>query len=88
MALPAGGVHPRPPRGEPVIKVLVSAALCQGHTLCHLQDPDLFTLDDNGYSDVGVRQVPPGSEHRARRGADVCPERAVTLDENDEGNPW
>jgi ferredoxin len=49
--------------------------------MCNAQAPELFTLDDEGYSNVGVREVPPGMEEQARRGMLACPERAITLED-------
>jgi aldehyde dehydrogenase (NAD+) len=63
------------------VKVRVDQAKCEGHALCHGQAPDLFTLDDDGYSDVDVKAVPPGMEEVARGGVLACPERAITLEE-------
>lgn len=63
------------------MRIRVDPAVCQGHALCHSVDPDLFTLDDNGYSDVGMKEVPPGAEDSARRGALTCPERAISVEE-------
>lgn len=63
------------------MKIRVDRAVCQGHALCNAEAPDLLTLDSEGYSDVDVRQVPPGSEEVARRGMLACPERAITIEE-------
>jgi ferredoxin len=58
------------------VKIRVDPAVCTGHALCHAQAPELFTLDDEGYSNVGSREVPAGMEDLA-----VCPERAITIEE-------
>jgi len=63
------------------VKIHVDPQLCQGHALCNAAQPDLFTLDDDGYSNVGVRDVPAGLEEAARRGMLSCPERAITIEE-------
>lgn len=63
------------------MKVRVDRNLCQGQALCNSVAPDLFTLDDDGYSNVGVREVPVGMEDLARRGMLTCPERAITIEE-------
>jgi len=49
--------------------------------LCNAEAPELFTLDDDGYSNVGVKEVPLGMEDIARRGMLACPERAITIEE-------
>jgi ferredoxin len=63
------------------VKIRVDREVCQGHALCNAAAPDLFTLHDDGYSSVGVCEVPPGMEERARRGMLSCPERAITIEE-------
>ena len=63
------------------MRVRVDTELCQGHALCNGAAPDLFTLDANGYSDVGVREVPSGMEDLARRGMLSCPERAISIED-------
>jgi ferredoxin len=62
------------------MRIRVDPELCQGHALCNAAAPDLFTLDENGYSDVGVREVPAEMENLARRGMLSCPERAITIE--------
>jgi ferredoxin len=62
------------------MKVRVDQEVCQGHALCHSVSAELFTLDDDGYSNVGEREVPPGMEDLARRGELTCPERAITIE--------
>jgi ferredoxin len=66
-------------RGD--VRICVDPEVCQGHALCNSVDPDFFTLDDVGYSNVGVREVPPGKEEVARRGVLTCPEGAITIEE-------
>lgn len=41
--------------------------------------PDLFPLDEVGYSAIIDLEVPSGSEEAAHLGADACPERAITV---------
>ena len=63
------------------MKIRVDRQICQGHALCNAEAPELFTLDDDGYSNVGVKEVPLGMEDIARRGMLACPERAITIEE-------
>jgi ferredoxin len=64
------------------MKIRVDRELCQGHALCFGTAPELFTLDDDGYSNVDVREVPPGMEELARRGVLSCPELAITIEDD------
>lgn len=61
------------------MKIRVDRAICQGHALCAGVAPHLFTLDEEGYSNVGEVDVPPGLEALAHRGMQTCPERAITV---------
>jgi ferredoxin len=63
------------------MKIRVDRNVCQGHALCNAQDPELFTLDSDGYSDVDVREVPKGKEDRAIAGMQACPERAISIED-------
>lgn len=65
------------------MKLSVDSTLCEAHSQCYIVDPDLFPLDDDGYSAVGQgRPVPPGEEEQARIGVSACPAAALRLDEN------
>jgi len=66
-------------RGGKLVRILVDREVCTGHARCAAAAPDLFLLDDVGYSAIVDLEVPFGSEEAARLGADACPERAITL---------
>jgi ferredoxin len=61
------------------MKATVDLSRCSGHARCYEVDPDLFQLDDIGYAERSEFDVPAGDEDKARLGAAVCPERAITL---------
>lgn len=52
---------------------------CQGHARCWTQAPHLFVLNDEGYLDPAVVDVPPGDELLAKRAVLSCPERALRM---------
>jgi ferredoxin len=63
------------------VKVNVDRSLCQGHARCCAIEPEVFTLDDDGYSDIGTdKPVPAGLEAKAREAVATCPERALSVD--------
>ena len=63
------------------MRIRVDRSKCSCHALCATAAPDLYTLDDDGYSNVGELDVPAGMEDLARRGMETCPERAITLED-------
>lgn len=62
------------------MKAIVDPDRCQGHARCWEICPDVFSLDDEGYSYVSVDVVPAGLEEDVRRAALNCPERAITTE--------
>jgi ferredoxin len=65
--------------GRLTVRVHVDRSRCQGHARCWAETPELYLLDDDGYSAIGDVEVPPELEDAARRGADACPERAISI---------
>ena len=63
------------------MRIRVDKQACQGHIACWTVAPDLYILDEFGYSGIDVVEVTPGSESLARAGALACPERAITIEE-------
>lgn len=62
------------------MRVRVDANRCQGHTLCAMSAPDVFSLrEEDGHAEVGDGVVPPELEDATRRAADGCPERAIEI---------
>jgi ferredoxin len=54
---------------------------CGAHGQCNWINPQLFPLDDEGYSAVGDLLVPDGAEPDARRAAAACPAAAISVGE-------
>ncbi len=62
------------------MKINVNRAKCQGHAMCFANGPDVYPLDDLGYTALdGEVEVPDSLAEQARRGALVCPERVITI---------
>jgi len=66
-----------------MMRVDVDGERCQGHGMCAFHGPDVFQLDELGFSRPGLRDVPPELEGQARRGALACPERAIEVRETE-----
>jgi ferredoxin len=61
------------------LRVHVDPERCQGHTRCYAISPELFELDELGFShEVGDGIVPPELRERARLAVANCPEEAIT----------
>jgi ferredoxin len=62
------------------MKVRVDPNLCQGHTICAMTAPSLFTLDDiDGHAQAIDGDVPHDQEILAKEAARSCPEQAIVL---------
>lgn len=61
------------------VQIHFDAKHCAGHALCAAVAPDVFELDDNGYCIPPDPRVPPDLVEQALRGADACPEQAITV---------
>jgi ferredoxin len=62
------------------MKVKVDSDKCQGHNRCYQTAPELFVLDEFGYSkEVGNGAVPQELEEKARLAVKNCPERAISI---------
>lgn len=53
-----------------------------GHAQCYAVDPDLFPIDDMGYSILEDHEVASEDEQITRAGVASCPEEALILDED------
>ena len=66
------------------MRVVVDQDRCSGHARCAAMGPDLFVLDATGYNRMNPTDVPVALAEQARRAADACPERAITLISDDQ----
>lgn len=66
------------------MKVRIDKAACVGNARCAAISEILFPLDDDGYISVTEIDVPPEMETLAKRGARACPERVITIIEDED----
>lgn len=60
------------------MKIKVEQEKCQGHNRCFVVAPELFELDDYGYShELNGGEVPPELIEKARLAIANCPEHAI-----------
>lgn len=63
------------------MRVSVDDGLCDARGQCNVVDPELFTLDEDGYSNIGQgKPVPAGKEDAAEQGVEICPVQALSLE--------
>jgi ferredoxin len=61
------------------VRVTVDRDRCSGHARCAAFAPEVYRLDEEGYSVADDQPVPPGWERAAELGARACPEQAITV---------
>ncbi len=59
------------------MEVFVDDNLCQGHARCNLICPEVFDLDESGFSVVITTHVPHEHEAAVEEAVLNCPERAI-----------
>ena len=60
------------------MKVRVDEDRCRGHGMCTTLCPEVFVINDDGYAEVVVPEVPPEFEASAREAIECCPEQAIS----------
>jgi ferredoxin len=64
------------------MKVRLERSKCAGHAQCYAVDPNLFPIDEEGYSILQEHTVAPGDEQATAEGVARCPELALILEED------
>lgn len=69
-----------------IMKVIVDKSLCQGHSVCLGEAPEVFNVledDEGGYPMVEVLlENPPEELHdKVRTAAKYCPNGVITIEE-------
>jgi ferredoxin len=62
------------------VRVRVDDSRCEGHGRCYALAPEVYDADDHGHCIVTVTEPGKDLEDAARRGADNCPEQAITVE--------
>ncbi len=66
--------------GGLIVKVRLEKDKCAGHAQCFAVDPDLFPIDDQGYSTLEAHSVAPADSAQVHAGVAACPEMALVID--------
>ena len=61
--------------------LVVDRGVCAGHGLCYGAAPEVVDCDDQGDPVVTADPIPDSRLGQARHVVDLCPERALTLEE-------
>jgi len=61
--------------------VHIDRARCTGHGRCYSLAPEVFDCDEEGFSVLRNEPSDDKLEAAARRGADACPELAISITE-------
>jgi ferredoxin len=65
------------------MRIVVDRDLCQGHGVCEIEAPDVFSVSKDGVLTV-LQETPPDRERRAVEAAvKYCPTHALTIVEDD-----
>lgn len=63
------------------VRIKVNVAGCVGHARCHAVAPEVYELDDNGFNVTAEKEVPEELRSQAIRGMRACPERIITIEQ-------
>lgn len=64
------------------MRVRLEKSKCVGHAQCYAVDPDLFPIDESGYSILEEHEVSPEDAELIRDGVASCPEMALVIEED------
>lgn len=62
------------------MKATVNRDECIGCGICESYCPDVYTLDEEGKSEVILDPIPAELEACAQEGADACPVSVITIE--------
>jgi ferredoxin len=64
------------------LKAWVDSEKCQGHTLCAMRAPEVFTLSDiDGHATAIEGELPKEFEADVLEARGSCPEQAITIED-------
>lgn len=59
------------------MKASVDPDRCRGHGICTTVCPDVFFINEDGYSEVTVPEIPAELQDAVRDAIEQCPEQAI-----------
>ena len=64
-------------------RVVLDEDLCQGHAMCELEAPDVFTVPKRGVVQILESEPPDELRDAVELAVDMCPTRAISIEEKD-----
>ncbi|MBA0126922.1 ferredoxin [Haloechinothrix sp. YIM 98757] len=64
------------------MRVHVDHDLCQGHAMCELEAPEVFTVPKRGTVELLTDEPPEESHADVRRAVSACPTQALRIAES------
>jgi ferredoxin len=64
------------------MKVRLEQSRCAGHAQCYAVEPEMFPIDEQGYSTLEEHEVTPEDIELIRDGVASCPEMALIIEED------
>lgn len=64
-------------------RIELDADLCQGHAMCELEAPDVFSVPKRGIVEITDPEPPDDLREDVERAVDMCPTRALSIVEKE-----
>lgn len=61
-------------------RVVLDEDLCQGHAMCELEAPDVFTVPKRGVVEILDAEPPDDIRSDVERAIDMCPTQAISIE--------
>jgi ferredoxin len=65
-------------------RVEVDLDLCQGHAMCELEAPDVFTVPKRGKVEILDTEPPDDARDEVQNAVDMCPIQALFIKEKED----
>lgn len=65
-----------------VVKVEADLDLCQGHAMCSMEAPDVFTVPKHGSVEILLDDIPEDLRPDVERAVRYCPTQALRIIES------
>ncbi|MDG5483041.1 ferredoxin [Mycolicibacterium gadium] len=65
-------------------KIEVDLDLCQGHAMCELEAPDVFTVPKRGKVEILDTEPPDDIRDEVQNAVDMCPTQALFIKEKED----